>query len=540
MRFDAELRPFQAVLRLAVALIACLGWSCHSGAGSEPELQDAGQVPGIADAGQPATDGSAQLGDAQVDAPDATADAAVLCDLDGNADCNPSLECTNGDMRCHDADTLETCGAGTWAASECAMRCVASALGSSCAPSLPTKHVSGTVRYEARVPNAERTNWSDTLSTLPAQHFTVLSYVGDSLLDATTTDELGAFSLLGPASPGADDHLSIVAAGADKRGRLAFAVADAGHPTSTTALRSPFGRPPDPSVWSWSTALVGFTNDQTVTLVEGVGSGAAHIFETLHAVFAQMESDYAPDETPTVVVWMSPGTSWTCGACMAPSPVALAGQIFEHQVALDGSSRDQGYWSSAVSAHELGHYVMAAYGYPPAEGGPHYTGEPTHPGLAWSEGWATFFSSVQRDTPLYYDKQEATFFWFDLDARSYAPDADLVWPRPVAKQGLEQLIDENEVASMLRDTQQALGALQPMLMALASDRARVPPFERGYTLRTWRNDPSDFKDEGISIPYLADFLDALRCAGGISATELDLITEPAIHYPYLSGSPLCR
>ena len=42
------------------------------------------------------------------------------------------------------------------------------------------------------------------------------------------------------------------------------------------------------------------------------------------------------------------------------------------------------------------------------------------------------------------------------------------------------------------------------------------------------------------LPYHADFFDALRCAGAISASALDAVTEPAQHYPYLSESALCR
>jgi len=580
MRFDAAQLPFLAGLRFVVVLALLLIGACRSDSEAVPALPDAATLP---DAAEPATEGGSNREDARVDAPDAAVDAGSLmpcgdvsgmgrcasetrvevcitqtgsatpghlssyeckdgevCEFDGNARCKLVVECESGDTRCNDADTLETCVSGSWASSECASRCVASALGSSCAPNVPTKSVNGTLRYEARAPNVDLTNWTDPPSALPARHFVVLSYAGDSVLDATTTDELGTFSLLAPATPGADDHLSFVAAGKDARGQLAFAVADAGHASSASALREPFSRPPDPSVWSWSTALDAFANDQVITLTESAGSGAAHIFETLHAVFHDMEAYYSPKTTPTVVVWVSPGTAWTCGACMTPFPIDLAGQTFEHQVALDGSAKDQGYWSDAVSAHELGHYVMAAYGYPPAEGGPHYTGEPTHPGLAWSEGWATFFSSTQRDNALYYDKQQSMFFWLDLDARSYAPDTDLDWLRPLANQGLEQLIDENEVAVMLRKTQQSLGAMTPMLAALASERARLPPFERGYTQRTWGDDPTMFQDEGTSIPYLADFFDALRCDNGISAPALDLITQPAVHYPYLSGSPLCR
>src|SRR5690606_34614971 len=118
----------------------------------------------------------------------------------------------------------------------------------------------------------------------------------------------------------------------------------------------------------------------------------------------------------------------------------------------------------AVTAHELGHWVMSTYGRSPGEGGQHILGIPSHPGLAWSEGWATWFSSVVRDSLVYYDKQGGVFFWIDLGARAYSGGQP--WLRPEARFGLEQLMDENEVArTLLALTTES--SVEGMLAALA-------------------------------------------------------------------------
>lgn len=473
-------------------------------------------------------------------------------DSSGIARCALTSECVAGDTDCADGKTLRTCVAGTWMSSACASdRCIDSVLGAVCAPSVPTQTLTGTVNYEARLPdfdqekpaNEQAPNWASNLSVLPARGFAVLSYAGDQLLDATYTDDTGAFSVLGPETAAPGDALVVLCAGEDAAGRLAFAVGDAGYAPSNLLPREPFETPPKAQLWSYSFALAAFSNQSTITIPDAQGSAAAHIFDTLRGVFKDMEAHYTNRKAPSVIVWVAPGTIWSCGACMSPNPRDVAEQRFLHQVWLDGSSENQGYWSDAVTAHELGHYVMAAYGYPPAEGGAHSLGTPTNPGQAWSEGFATYFSSLQRSASKYYDKQQGVFFWFDLALRDYVgvDEDDYTWQRPTAAAGIEQLMDENEVASLLYATQAAIGSKAPMLTALGSLRMRVPPFERGYTLRTWPSlDPAMYTETNESIPYLADYLDALRCADAISATALDAITVPATQYPYPSASPLCR
>jgi hypothetical protein len=455
------------------------------------------------------------------------------------ASCVASGECVNGTRECLDASTLRTCAAGRLQDDPCATGCVENALGAQCAYADATATFTGRLSYDARIPKTDYTDWSDAPTQQVAKHVMVVSYAGDEIVDATYTGEDGSFSLSVPSAPSSEDSLVMVLAAADPRGSFLYAVADPGFPPSTMA-RSTFETPVDPNTWAYRFALTGITDPNALRIPESAGSGAVHLYQTLDAVYRGSEAHFQPKTRETILVWMGLGTLWDCGACTAKYPTTLASTKFIHQVWFDGSS-DEGYWSDAVTAHELGHVVMGMYGYEPAEGGPHFIGMPTNPGQAWSEGWATFFSAMQRASDLYYDKQGDSFFWFDLSARAYGFQGGS-WQRPVAAGGLTQLIDENEVAALALGAYRAIGDDGPILDAIASARMTVPPFERGYTMRIWSDPkhPEAFTTNDQPLPYHADFFDALRCLGAIDAKALDAVTEPTTRYPYPSEAPLCR
>ncbi len=468
----------------------------------------------------------------------ACAPGEVCRESNGVTGCMLASDCASGATECSDSSTLRTCHAGTWQSEACAQGCRTTALGQSCAPQTAMTLFGGSLSYEARLPTADYTNWESAKVKLPARRVLAVSYDDDVIVDAVYLDDDGAFNLLVPQASSANDLVAFALIGADALGNLLYAVADPGFLPAQLA-RSAFDAPPDPSIWIWSYALQDLTEGAALLVPEDAGSGALRLFDTLAESYALTNQHFQPQVAPTVLVWLGMGTRWDCGACTALFPTQLAGTTFQHQVWLDGGS-DQGYWSDAVTAHELGHVYMNAYGYPHAEGGPHFVGLPTHPGQAWSEGWATFFSGMQRGSTRYYDKQDGAFFWFEVSSRMYGIQGS-DWMRPRAATGLLQYIDENEVAALLHGIYQTIGQA-PILDAIGSSRMTVPPFERGYTRRVWNDPeyPEVYVRTDEPLPYHADFFDALRCSGAISPVVLDAVTEPALYYPYPSASPLCR
>jgi len=405
-----------------------------------------------------------------------------------------------------------------------------------------THVLSGRVTYALRLPDEEGDAWTEDFVVRGAAGLSVSAWRGDELLAETTTSELlereGEFTLV--LSPEVvADRLLVSAHTTDPDTRtMTFVVADPGLPASTAAWGM-FEPKPLARVWNWQFEVAELADDGILHIASDQGSGAAHVFALLQHTRRVTNAMVALAELQPTVVWLGLGTRFACGTCTVSSPVNVLGASFSHQVWLDGASGER-YWADAVTYHELGHVVMGSISAPQREGGPHFLGQPTHPGQAFGEGWATFFSSFMREDSSYLDRQGGTFVRYDLATRTYASPT-LPWPRPSAASGLQQRMDENELAAMLWQLYQNLADPGLLLRALTSPRLREPPFARGYTRRTW-SDPNyitNYQDTGEAHTYLADFLDALRCVG-VSPEMVDAVTEPSLRYPYPSDSALCE
>lgn len=470
--------------------------------------------------------------------------ADEICrDDGGQARCELVGECFSGGTECRGA-ALATCVGGRWQTSPCASGCVASEFGANCRSGASAGRYQGRLTYELKPPNQALSDWSPTPVQVPAAGFLVLSFADGVLIDATVTstasEDAGRFEI--DAVPAelvdGDDYLAAVAARGNASQQLIYLVAKSGFSPGRQDVSAV---PPAPDYWLWTWTPAQIRSPGEVNIPLDAGSGAAFVFDYLRFVYDASVDFYGERLNAPLVVWLDYGVDWSCGACMGPWRYAdPGGAVFERQIWLSGGA-DEGFWSGAVVAHELGHYLMATYGVWPGEGGQHIIGLPSHPGLAWSEGFATWFSTVVRGDTVYYDKQQGAFFWFDLARRAYS---NTTWNRPVADFGLEQLIDENEVAAMLLalTREETLGGL---LAAIASPRMTQPPYLRGYRRRVWdgldqQGLPLPFQSSQESAPHFADFLDTVVCGGVAPPVTVDQVTEPFVHYPFPSGAPLCR
>ncbi len=474
-------------------------------------------------------------------------------DSGGAATCVAAGSCIPGASQCA-GNSRQRCVGGTWSTTACAAQCVDSALGSFCAPTLPTTTATGTLVYVARGPNSTTrpTDWSTVPINARAQAFTIVSVRqnadgSQTYFDAVTSGggaAAGQFSLRVPTPATSSDYLIALALSSDGAAGIRYMVANPQLSSPGTQEVGTIGSAP--TAWGWTFRLNTFINGSTLTITESMGSGAARLFDYMRYIYGNVSESLLSDGLH-VVAWMQPGTSWSCGACFTQRPTDLFGSAtasgvhFDAQIWYNGSASDQEYWSDAVTAHELGHWVMASYSTSPGEGGPHYTGSHVYPGMAWSEGWATYFSSRSRTSSVYYDKQGGTFFWFDIGARAYSGP---LWLHPLAAAGLEQTIDENEVAAMTWSLHNSsASAPGQILLALASPHMNGTTFDRGYRAWQWNttdsaHNPYAAVHTSRPAPYFADFLDALVC-NGFSTAAVDAATLPSIYYPYPSASPLC-
>jgi hypothetical protein len=70
---------------------------------------------------------------------------------------------------------------------------------------------------------------------------------------------------------------------------------------------------------------------------------------------------------------------------------------------LGDRATDSDEFDDSVIAHEYAHMLAAKYSRDDSQGGPHSFGDMLDPRLAWSEGWANFFSSAVRNDPIWRD-----------------------------------------------------------------------------------------------------------------------------------------
>jgi hypothetical protein len=127
--------------------------------------------------------------------------------------------------------------------------------------------------------------------------------------------------------------------------------------------------------------------------VEALGSGVFNILDqgVRGAETVESLTGSAPIE-PLVWYWYpgnQDGTNYT--------PTTRA-------ITVLGTEDDSDEFDDAVLLHEYGHYVLDVYSRDDSPGGPHALGDSSLDlRLAWSEGWADFFSSVARDDPQHVD-----------------------------------------------------------------------------------------------------------------------------------------
>jgi hypothetical protein len=445
--------------------------------------------------------------------------------------------CVPGQSECMDAKDLSTCDAsGSWQRETCAGSCRQSALGGFCVDQAASGTFEGRLLYEAVGPYEDYSDWSDTSVALPAEGVLVMAGDGTDWVDAALVGEDGSFTVQVPATATGDEQLAFFLIHPDPTGAFAqFGVFDPDVPSGVVSPEEIRGG----QAWSWSAPLADLTKGQDIRIGENEGSGAIHIYNRLLHV-QRIVSEFYGDSPGTIAAWMHLNTAWDCGACFAPWGAEVASMPFDSQLFVSATAEDRAYWSDAVTIHEAGHYTMWSYGVSPNEGGPHCLGQPTAPGQAWSEGWATGFSSILRDNPVYWDKQGGSMFWFSLRERAYD---QVQWRRPRASAGLQQLIDENEVAAMLYglSTDPDVGS-DVVLAGLTTPSVTAPDFKRGYTRHVWDMrdcEPTGYHDTGESSPMFADYLDGLVC-GGVPAAAVDRSTSPRQYYPYPSESPICQ
>ena len=145
------------------------------------------------------------------------------------------------------------------------------------------------------------------------------------------------------------------------------------------------------------------------------GSGLGGVFNILDQVALVQERVVALGESKPPLV----SVLWKSGTLTGTYFVGRTMSLY-----LLGSSSDPDEYDDPVILHELGHYVAAVYSVDTSKGGSHSSSDSHQDlSLAWSEGWANYFSGYMRDYYQYYDSMSGGITVVDLELPSHSATA---------------------------------------------------------------------------------------------------------------------
>lgn len=480
----------------------------------------------------------------------AKCDAGEICKIvNGSAACKPVGDCYDGDTRCADATTLEECVGGKWQSTDCGgVACVSQpGFGASC-----TQQEAGTgiklrghVNYEFHRPNADFTDFNSVTEVEPAVDMFVTVFDNGELIGMGLTSigsgnlKAGDWEVELSRKPTDQTFYYFWPMLFDNNGNPRMALAHAQSSDVATQFSDEY--------WSFGFGPVceqpgacdeTDTGNQLIT--EDMGSGAVHIYQWLDYGIFRLEGLIPNIQPLTMAVYWEPGNKWDCGNCFAPPQMGGAAVLYDKannlvdhydsSINISGTDDTPSHWARTTINHEFGHWITASYSKSPGEGGPHFVDQASKPGLAYSEGWATFAGQSNLSNgpddpdPIAFRKSGGTSFWVDLEKIEWS-GGGIELPDPNGP--IDQLINENVVTSMMWSlwasnrayAPQGLGDV-PMFTVLPSSRL-VGNVNRGY-----------------SKVDMVDYLDALECEGLASGDNVLNVTEP-VGYPY-DHQPICQ
>lgn len=198
-----------------------------------------------------------------------------------------------------------------------------------------------------------------------------------------------------------------------------------------------------------------------------------------------------------------------------------------------GENGDTDEYDDSVIIHEFGHFALSQFSEDHSPGGEHTLTENDQDiRLSWSEGWANFFSSAVRGTPLYVDTLPiGTLLSFDVEEYSPAPLNTLAL----------YTTSEIAVAGVLWDLLDPIDSNENDPIALGFEEIwqttmTFPPSSSATMETFWLQ----FKDKPSTTAFVSEF-QTIMIERAIELfpidTEVALLSDIAQHHTlYLSGN----
>ena len=238
----------------------------------------------------------------------------------------------------------------------------------------------------------------------------VIDSATNSLVSSTQTDQAGRFSVIAPTQ--SRSRVRVLSRLRDSNVR----VVDTRNGNALYAAASDLN-PQDSFVFILAT-------DATRV------SGAFNILEMLDEGREMVRYADPHVVPPDVTAFWSPLNSPAAGGAKE----AIGSTYFDataNTISFIGDRAvDSDEFDDSVILHEYGHLAAAAISRDSSPGGVHVLGDALDPRVAWSEGWANFFSSAVRNNPIYRDSfgpNGSSVLRYDLRDDTPAADQPGYW-----------------------------------------------------------------------------------------------------------------
>lgn len=233
-------------------------------------------------------------------------------------------------------------------------------------------------------------------------------------LASTVVHADGTFEMQISRLPVSSDWLSIVP------------VWYAGNKMKLAVLKASLNTPYD--FWEWTIRLSNYTTkddpgdmgDIRVTISQA--SGGLYLYQQLYQAFQDMKNTgfiLSLEDAPSLGAVWNNGIKWSCGTCLLPNAIAAGKTQLKNQMLISGETGNEGPWGYPTILHEFGHYILFQRR-DNTSGNSHVISQKSDPTLAWSEGWATFYSlmmqSLRSNTPItqYWRVMPNASYWYDI------------------------------------------------------------------------------------------------------------------------------
>ena len=279
------------------------------------------------------------------------------------------------------------------------------------APSGPSAEVRGRAFYEKIDLRADGLDF-DRPVMIPIRdaQVDVFSQATGQTVSGVRTDRYGAFHALVPVDAG----YAVRVRSRSARSDVVVANNTAGGGTYAVSEDIPPDRPP-------------------VLIAQDAGrvSGAFNILEVIrqgNALLGGLDAGLRP---PELTIFWSPANTRVLGNVEAGQ---IGGTFFDADTGtafvLGDRALDSDEFDDAVILHEYAHLLASRFSRDDSRGGPHVLGDVLDPRVAWSEGWANFFSGLVREDPIYRDSTGTDgeeILEFDLEQNVPVVDAPGYW-----------------------------------------------------------------------------------------------------------------